>query len=106
MEFNDVLRDDLPEGLTPKRSVDHKIETLPDEKPPHRGIFQLSPAELIATKEYISDLLRKGKRRPSKSILRSYPPFCQTKRAAPGSDRLSRNKSHNQTQQRAHYTHG
>lgn len=58
-EFETVFRDDLPEGLPPKRAVDHKIETDPDEAPPHRGIFQLSPAELVATKEYITDLLKK-----------------------------------------------
>lgn len=66
-EFNSVFRDDLPAGLPPKREVDHKIEIISDSSPPHPGIFQLSPAGLLATKEYITDLLRKGKIRPSKS---------------------------------------
>lgn len=66
-EFNTVFRNDLPHGLPPKRDVDHKIEVQPDSSPPHRGIFQLSPAELLATKEYVTDLLKKGKIRPSKS---------------------------------------
>lgn len=66
-EFSKVFRDDLPEGLPPERDVDHRIETTPDSSPPHRGMFQLSPAELLATKDYITDLLRKGKIRPSKS---------------------------------------
>lgn len=65
--FKDVFRDDLPDGLPPAREIDHKIETDPEAKPPHRGIFQLSPAELVATKEYVTNLLQKGKIRPSKS---------------------------------------
>lgn len=65
-EFEDVFRDDLPDGLPTTRDVDHKIETHPDADPTHRGIFQLSPAELAATKEYVTELLRKGKIRPSK----------------------------------------
>lgn len=47
--------------------MDHKIEINEGSKPPHSGIFQLSPAELVATKEYVADLLRKKKIRPSKS---------------------------------------
>lgn len=66
-EFSTVFRDDLPDELPPERDVDHKIETLPDSSPPHRGIFQLSPAELLATKEYIMGLLKKKKIRHSKS---------------------------------------
>lgn len=49
-KYHDVFRYDLPEDLPPIREVDHKIETFPDAKPPHRSIFQLSPAELVATK--------------------------------------------------------
>lgn len=66
-EFKSVFTDELPTGLPPKRDVDHKIEVEPGSTPPHRGMYQLSPAELLATKEYITDLLRKKKIRPSKS---------------------------------------
>lgn len=66
-EFHSVFRDELPEGLPPARAIDHQIVISDDCKPPHRSIFHLSPAELQATKEYVTDLLRKGKIRPSKS---------------------------------------
>lgn len=66
-EFSMVFQDELPDGLPPRREVDHKIEILPYSKPPHRGIFQLSSAELLATKDYVTKLLKKGKIRPSKS---------------------------------------
>jgi hypothetical protein len=66
-KYKDVFRTDLPKGLPPKRSVDHAIETEPDKKPPHRPLYQLSPAELRAAKEYIVDLLNQGTIRSSKS---------------------------------------
>lgn len=66
-EFATVFRNELPEGLPPERDVDHKIEVDPNQEPPHRGIYQLSPAELLATKEYVADLLKRKKIRPSKS---------------------------------------
>lgn len=50
-KFSTDLRDDLPPGLPLKRKVDHEVETFLDRKAPHHPIFQLSPAELLATKE-------------------------------------------------------
>lgn len=57
----------MPSGLPPQRPVDHAIETDPEASPPHRALFQLSPSELDATREYVTDLLRLGKIRPSSS---------------------------------------
>lgn len=65
--FENVFREDLPGGLPPKRSIDHAIEIEEGAKPPSRPLYQLSPAELLAVKEYVVDLLRKGKIRRSKS---------------------------------------
>lgn len=62
-----VFREDLPAGLPPKRDVDHAIETDLTAKPPLRPLYQLSPAELVAVKDYTVDLMRKGKIRRSKS---------------------------------------
>ena len=66
-KFEEVFQSELPAGLPPKREVDHEIETEKDAKPPHRSLYQLSPVELKATKEYVEDLMKKGKIRPSKS---------------------------------------
>lgn len=57
-QFDAVLRDELANAPSPARDVDHKIETHPDSKPPHRVIFQLPPFALIATKDYVTDLFR------------------------------------------------
>ena len=54
-------------GLPPERAVDHEIEIEDGAKPPHRPLFHLSPAELVGCNEYVQDLLKKGKLRPSKS---------------------------------------
>ena len=53
--------------MPPKRSVDHEIQVGEDSKPPHRPLFQLSPVELEAAKEYVEKLLKSGRIRPSKS---------------------------------------
>lgn len=66
-EFQEVFQEDLPHGLPPKREVDHEIEILPNSSPPHRPLYQLSPAELVAAREHVDNLLRSGKIRPSKS---------------------------------------
>lgn len=60
-EISAVLRDDHPPGLLPKRCVDHVIETNPGSEPPHCPVFQLYPAELLATKAYVVDLFQKEK---------------------------------------------
>lgn len=65
--FDDVFRDSLPAGLPPKRTVDHAIEIDEEVKPPLRPLYQLSPAELVAVKEYVVELLQKGKLQRSKS---------------------------------------
>jgi len=65
--YESVFRSELPDGLPPKRLVEHEIETENGSKPPHRPLYQLSPAELKACKEYVESLLKKGKIRRSTS---------------------------------------
>ena len=43
-KYESVFRSELPQGLPPKRSIDHEIETEKGAKPPKRSLFQLSPA--------------------------------------------------------------
>lgn len=66
-KYESVFTEDLPSGLPPIREVDHNIEIPEGQRIPNRPIFQLSPAELLATREYIIKLLRTGKIRRSKS---------------------------------------
>lgn len=62
-----VFRIELPPGLPPKRTIDQEIDIKYESKPPHRALFQLSPAELLVTKNYVTSLPNKGKIRPTRS---------------------------------------
>lgn len=73
-EFEDVFQEELPHVLPLQRDVDHEIETLTNNSAPHCPLYQLSPAELVATRDYVDTLLHSGKIRPSKSPY-AYPLF-------------------------------
>lgn len=66
-KFDSVFREYLSDKLPLVRGIYHKVKIRPDSNPPHRPILHLSPAELHATKEYDTDLLRKEKMRSRKS---------------------------------------
>jgi hypothetical protein len=66
-EFKDVFPDKLPYGPPPKRVIDHDIDTLPGETPPHKSPYRLSAAELDELRRQIDALLDQGWIRPSSS---------------------------------------
>ena len=66
-EYRDVFPDKLPYGPPPKRVIDHEIETIPGEAPPHRSPSRLSSAELDEMRRQIDALLEQGWIRPSSS---------------------------------------
>ena len=47
----------LPYGPPPKRQIDHEIETVPGEAPPHKSPYKLSVAEMDKLKQQIETLL-------------------------------------------------
>lgn len=63
----EILVSDLPEGLQREREKDHLIDIDEEAKIPRRKLFQLWPTVLVAATEYISNLLKSEKIRPSKS---------------------------------------
>ena len=58
---------DLPNGLPPRRLIDHTIETEPEAKAPVRPIYRLSFAEMNELKKQLEELTDKGFIRPSTS---------------------------------------
>ena len=66
-EFMDVFPSELPEGLPPKRGVDHRIELKPGSSPTSRPTFRMSPSELDELKKQLSELSDLGFIQPSKS---------------------------------------
>ncbi len=53
-------------GLPPKRSFEHGIKTI-DDVPVYRSQYRLSPKELDALKEQVTEMLESDLARPSKS---------------------------------------
>lgn len=66
-KFENVFQEELLIGFPLRREVDHAIEIEEGVKRPFRPLYQLSPAELVAAKDYVEKLLRSRKIRPSKS---------------------------------------
>jgi len=66
-EFSDVMPKELPPGLPPKRTVDHKIELQQEAKPPARGPYRMAPPELTELRKQLQELLEAGFIRPSLS---------------------------------------
>lgn len=58
-EFQSVFTDELHDDLRSEHDVNHKSEAESGSTPPPRRLFRLSPAKLIATKEYVKEVLRK-----------------------------------------------
>jgi hypothetical protein len=66
-EFLSVFSQSASDSLPPHRSFDHAIELKDGEEPPWGPIYALSETELTALREYLEEMLRTGKIRPSKS---------------------------------------
>ena len=66
-EFKDVFPEDLPNGLPPKRPVDHRIELDPGQQPPSRPTYRMSQPEMDELKKQLAELMDKGYIRESKS---------------------------------------
>ena len=65
--YQDVMPEDLPNELPPRREVDHKIEVKPRTEPPSKAPYRLSQKELEELKFQLDELLAKGYIRQSKS---------------------------------------
>lgn len=83
-KYSSTFRSDRPAGLSPALELHHEIRTLDGARPPRRVFFQLSPSELLATKKYITDLLNKGKIRPSRFSYGARLFFVKQKRCLNG----------------------
>ena len=66
-EFKDVFPENLPKGLPPKREHEFHIELQPGSTPQKKGLYRMSPPELVELKKQLSELLEAGFIRPSSS---------------------------------------
>ena len=65
-EYQNVFREELPEGLPPRRAVDHAIETG-DASPVNKNAYPLSVQQLQEQTRQIEELLQRGLIRESVS---------------------------------------
>ncbi|KAK8579198.1 hypothetical protein V6N12_069527 [Hibiscus sabdariffa] len=68
-EYDDVMLEQLPKGLPPRREVDHEIELVPGTKPPIKCPFRMSPS--VELRKQLDGLLEAGFIRPSKAPFRA-----------------------------------
>ncbi|KAL0439055.1 UNVERIFIED_CONTAM: hypothetical protein Slati_2388500 [Sesamum latifolium] len=66
-EFENVMLDELPQKLQPKRAVDHEIELVHGTKPPARAPYRISQPELVELRKQLKDMLESGIIKPAKS---------------------------------------
>ena len=59
-EFGDVFPDDLPDGLSPSREVDHPIEVVLGSKPVSKLAYRLSHCEAQEVERQLAEYVRKG----------------------------------------------
>ena len=65
--YADLMPDELPKVLPPRRAVDHAIELEPGKEPPAKAPYRLSGPELEELKKQLKDLAEAGFIRPSRS---------------------------------------
>ena len=65
--FGDVMPDQLPKALPPRRGIDHQIELVPGAKPPTKAPYRMAPPELEELRKQLKELLEAGFIRPSKA---------------------------------------
>src|SRR5205809_5625042 len=58
-EYKDIFREELPDGLPPKRAVDHVIDTG-DHSPVNKNAYPLSVQQLQEQVQQIEELLKRG----------------------------------------------
>ncbi|KAL0303355.1 UNVERIFIED_CONTAM: Retrovirus-related Pol polyprotein from transposon [Sesamum radiatum] len=66
-EFEDVMPDEMPRKLPPKRAVDHEIELVPGTIPPARAPYRMSQPELVELRKQLKEMLEREIIKPAKS---------------------------------------
>eukprot|EP00253_Pinus_taeda_P002030 PITA_02030 len=59
-EFGDIVVDDLPDKLPPKRSISHHIDFIPRSILPNKATYRMSPNDNEEIRKQVQKLLDKG----------------------------------------------
>jgi len=66
-EFRDIVVDDFPDKLPPKRSINHHIDFIPGASLPNKAAYQMSRKDNEEIRKHVQELLDKGLIRESLS---------------------------------------
>ena len=66
-DFQYVFPQEIPHGLAPQRSIQHKIDLIPDSTLPNKPAYRMNPQETQEIQRHVDDLLSKGLIRESLS---------------------------------------
>ncbi|XP_069150786.1 uncharacterized protein [Solanum lycopersicum] len=66
-KVTNVMPPELPNTLTPRRDIDHKIELLPGAVVPAQDPYRMTPKDLSELCKQLNDLLDAGLIQPSKA---------------------------------------
>ena len=78
--YQDVMPEDLPNELPPRREVDHKIEVKPGTEPPSKVPYRLSQKELEELKSQLDELLAERLHKAKQVALRCARFVCGQER--------------------------
>ena len=59
-EFQDIVVDELPDKLPPKRSISHHIDFIPGASFPNKAAYRMSPKDNEEVRKQVQELLDKG----------------------------------------------
>ena len=72
-EFSDIVVDDLPNELPPRRFISHQIDFIPGANLPNKVAYRLTPQENEEVRKQVQGLLDKGlvQKRPSPYVVQA-----------------------------------
>ena len=59
-EFSDIVVDNLPNEIPPRRDISHQIDFIPGSNLPNNAAYRLTPQENEEVRKQVQGLLDKG----------------------------------------------